>query len=54
MLYALTDKVQLQADYLYVDLGKTDYRFTDTPSFVYEQDAAIRFSLLSLGLNYRF
>src|SRR3569832_2325221 len=54
MLYALTDKVQLQADYLYVDLGKKDYRFTATPSFVYEQDAAIRVSLLSLGLNYRF
>lgn len=54
MLYALTDKLQLQADYLYVDLGKQDYRFTDTPAFVYEQDAAIRFSLLSLGLNYRF
>ncbi|WP_169335070.1 outer membrane protein [Thiobacillus thioparus] len=54
MLYALSKNVQLQADYLYVDLGKKDYRFTDTPSFVYEQDAAIRFSLLSLGLNYKF
>lgn len=54
MLYALTDKLQLQADYLYVDLGKKDYRFADTPSFVYEQGAAVRFSLLSLGLNYRF
>src|SRR3569833_995953 len=51
-LYALTDKLQLQADYLYVDLGKKDYRFTDTPTFVYEQNAAVRFSLLSLGLNY--
>ena len=54
ILYALSQDLRLQAEYLYVDLGKKDYRFTDTPSFVYQQDAAIRFSLLSLGLNYKF
>ncbi len=52
--YALTQNILLQTQWLYVDLGKESYRFEDTPGYVFNQDASITFSMLNLGLSYKF
>lgn len=52
--YALTQNILLQTQFLYVDLGKENYRFEDTPGYFFSQDASITFSTLSLGLGYKF
>jgi outer membrane immunogenic protein len=53
--YALTNNWTFKAEYLYVDLGSTDYTYSRYPDgYVYDGSVDTKFHTVKAGVNYKF